>query len=112
MNIERDARWALLAISGAILLVLAIPWRSVAEHESDRACENTGGSVAAENAKANGESAPPAQLGAISLDKTANRFVAPLGDGRATLTMIPALQAKLEQSMADYRVPWCATARS
>jgi cell division protein FtsI/penicillin-binding protein 2 len=43
------------------------------------------------------------------LDAALGRFVAPLGEGRAILTLDPRLQAQLERSLAGYRVPWGAT---
>jgi cell division protein FtsI/penicillin-binding protein 2 len=48
-------------------------------------------------------------LGDVHLDPAAGRFVAPLGDGRAILTLDPRLQGRLERSLAAYRVPWGAT---
>jgi cell division protein FtsI/penicillin-binding protein 2 len=52
--------------------------------------------------------APPA-LGEPRLDPILGRYVAPLGEGRAILTLVPALQARLERALRDYRVPWGAT---
>jgi len=52
--------------------------------------------------------APPS-LDAAYLDPATGRLVAPLGGGRAILTIDPRLQAKLERSLAGYRVPWGAT---
>jgi peptidoglycan glycosyltransferase len=43
------------------------------------------------------------------LDPALGRYVAPLGDGRAVLTLDPRLQDRLERSLARYRVPWGAT---
>lgn len=51
----------------------------------------------------------PPELGESYLDPRLGRFVAPLGEGRATLTLDPRLQAKLERTLASYRVPWGAT---
>ncbi|HEX9307835.1 MAG TPA: penicillin-binding transpeptidase domain-containing protein [Anaeromyxobacter sp.] len=48
-------------------------------------------------------------LGEPRLDPVVGRFVAPLGAGRATLTLDPRLQEKLERSLETYRVPWGAT---
>ena len=48
-------------------------------------------------------------LGERHLDLRLGRFVAPLGEGRAILTLDPRLQEKLERSLAAYRVPWGAT---
>lgn len=51
----------------------------------------------------------PAVLGDVHLDPAAGRFVAPLGEGRAVLTLDPRLQTRLARSLATYRVPWGAT---
>jgi cell division protein FtsI/penicillin-binding protein 2 len=48
-------------------------------------------------------------LGDVHLDPSLGRYVAPLGEGRAILTLDPRLQARLERSLATYRVPWGAT---
>jgi cell division protein FtsI/penicillin-binding protein 2 len=53
--------------------------------------------------------AGPPRLSERHLDPALGRFVAPLGDGRAILTLHPTLQARLERSLATYRVPWGAT---
>jgi cell division protein FtsI/penicillin-binding protein 2 len=52
---------------------------------------------------------PPPALGEARLDPALGRYVAPLGDGRAILTLDPALQARLERALQAYRVPWGAT---
>lgn len=49
------------------------------------------------------------EMGDFALDKGSGRYVAPLGPGRAVLTLEPRLQARLERLLADYRVPWGAT---
>jgi penicillin-binding protein A len=51
----------------------------------------------------------PPRIGETRLDPALGRFVAPLGDGRAILTLDPRLQTRLERSLATYRVPWGAT---
>jgi cell division protein FtsI/penicillin-binding protein 2 len=48
-------------------------------------------------------------LGEAAFDPGLGRYVAPYGEGRAVLTLIPALQAKLERYLMDYRVPWGVT---
>ena len=53
--------------------------------------------------------AEPPVLGDRRLDPAIGRFVAPLGEGRAILTLDPLLQEKLERSLTGYRVPWGAT---
>jgi cell division protein FtsI/penicillin-binding protein 2 len=51
----------------------------------------------------------PPTLGERRLDPATGRYVAPLGDGRAILTLDARLQEKLERSLSTYRVPWGAT---
>lgn len=51
----------------------------------------------------------PVALGKARLDADLGRYVAPLGEGRAILTLDPGLQARLERSLDAYRVPWGAT---
>jgi cell division protein FtsI/penicillin-binding protein 2 len=53
--------------------------------------------------------AMPIALGDVHLDRALGRFVAPFGDARAILTLDVGLQARLERSLATYRVPWGAT---
>ncbi len=48
-------------------------------------------------------------LGDVEFDAELERFVAPLGEKRAVLTIQPDLQARLRRLLADYRVPWGAT---
>jgi cell division protein FtsI/penicillin-binding protein 2 len=50
---------------------------------------------------------PPA-LGDARLDPSLGRYVAPLGDREAVLTLDPRLQPKLERSLASWGVPWGA----
>jgi cell division protein FtsI/penicillin-binding protein 2 len=42
------------------------------------------------------------------LDAGGDRYVAPLGDGRAVLTLVPRVQQQVEKVLADARVPWGA----
>ncbi|HET8540715.1 MAG TPA: penicillin-binding transpeptidase domain-containing protein [Anaeromyxobacter sp.] len=51
----------------------------------------------------------PLALRDVHLDPRRGRYVAPLGEGRAILTLDPRLQTRLERSLAAYRVPWGAT---
>lgn len=53
--------------------------------------------------------APPPLVGEPRLDPALGRYVAPLGAGRAILTLDPGLQARLERSLASYAVPWGVT---
>jgi peptidoglycan glycosyltransferase len=48
------------------------------------------------------------RLAEAELDRVADRYVAPLGSGRAVLTTVPRLQERIERLLADYRVPWAA----
>jgi cell division protein FtsI/penicillin-binding protein 2 len=48
-------------------------------------------------------------VGAPRYDPGTGRYVAPLGAGRATLTLDARLQERLERSLEGYRVPWGAT---
>jgi penicillin-binding protein A len=51
----------------------------------------------------------PIRIGEIAFDEASGRYVAPLGDGRARLTLDPRLQDRLERALDTYRVPWGAT---
>jgi hypothetical protein len=53
---------------------------------------------------------PPAELrlAEAALDRVADRYVAPLGAGRAVLTTVPRLQERIERLLTEYRVPWAA----
>ena len=48
-------------------------------------------------------------LGEAHYDAALGRYVAPYGDGRAVLTVDPALQAQLVQTLARNSVPWGVT---
>lgn len=70
--------------------------------------------IAAEGAEETGEAgeatpAPQLELGPVRLDEESGRYVAPLGEGLAHLTLDPELQKKLTRLLSDYRVPWGAT---
>jgi cell division protein FtsI/penicillin-binding protein 2 len=49
------------------------------------------------------------ELGEPRYDPALGRYVAPLGDRRAVLTLDPRLQARLEKTLADSAVPWGVT---
>jgi cell division protein FtsI/penicillin-binding protein 2 len=53
--------------------------------------------------------ADPVRIGEPRYDPATGRYVAPLGPGRATLTLDARLQEKLERALEGYRVPWGAT---
>jgi peptidoglycan glycosyltransferase len=52
--------------------------------------------------------APAIDLARMSFDDGLGRWVAPLGEGRAILTLDARLQARLERFLAGYGVPWGA----
>jgi penicillin-binding protein A len=52
---------------------------------------------------------PAPELGEMRLDPALGRYVAPLGTGRAVLTLDPRLQARLTRTLDTYGVPWGAT---
>lgn len=52
--------------------------------------------------------APPPALGPRHLDPATGRYVAPFGKGRATLTLEPRLQERLDRYLESYAVPWGA----
>ncbi len=95
MRLRRTAPW-LVGASAALFVALALPWPRRAAGEGAPAPAAAAG-------------ARTAQLGEPSLDLDLGRYVAPLGDGRAILTLEPRLQSALERLLADYRVPWGAT---
>lgn len=112
----------LLAVPAAFLAFLALPWPMAASGEDGRA----GASPAAAAPQAPAAPAPshepttpkaspapaarPAalRLEAIGLDPATDRYVAPLGDGRAVLTLEPRVQQRIEKVLADSKVPWGA----
>jgi penicillin-binding protein A len=51
----------------------------------------------------------PIRIGEIAFDEASGRYVAPLGGARASLTLDPRLQERLEGALDTYRVPWGAT---
>src|SRR5512143_110898 len=129
MKRDRLNPW-LLAGCALFLALLAIPWGGGRAGAEEPAADEpaagdpaVGDPAAAQPAAgepataeppvviaAHGEEPPPLpRLGAMRLDAAAGRFVAPLGEGRALLTIDPGLQQKLTRVLADYRVPWGAT---
>ena len=97
MHRSRWSRNVLLAVS---LLVLG------------SATSHPGASVAGEAATPAAEPAPPPapplDLARMSFDESEGRYVAPLGGDRATLTLDPRLQRRLERFLASYAVPYGA----
>jgi cell division protein FtsI/penicillin-binding protein 2 len=66
--------------------------------------------AAAANPASTKPAAPSAELrlAEATLDREADRYVAPLGNGRAVLTTVPRLQGRIERVLAEYKVPWAA----
>jgi cell division protein FtsI/penicillin-binding protein 2 len=119
MTRPRTAPW-LLAAFGALFVFLALPWPLTASGGDAAPAGAASPEPIAdrEPAAASAPHAPvaapapvaPAQLriAEAALDREADRYVAPLGDGRAVLTTVPRLQGRIEKVLADYRVPWAA----
>jgi len=97
MHRRRHAPW-LLATCVALFAFLAIPWPLAASGEPGEPGE--------------AGAAPPSpeelRLSEMGLDAEGGRYVAPLGRGRAVLTLVPQLQGRIEKMLADHRVPWAA----
>ncbi len=119
MTRPRLASW-LLAAFGAFLLFLALPWPVPASGiDAPRGALVLSGGQEAEPAPL--PSAPPRvapvmsavapselRLAEATLDRVADRYVAPLGNGSAVLTTVPRLQERIEKVLSDHRVPWAA----
>ena len=119
MTRPRLSSW-LLAAFGAFLVFLALPWPAPASGiDAPRGALVLSGAGEAAPAPIPAPTpqvapvAPPVQtselrLAEATLDRVADRYVAPLGSGRAVLTTVPRLQERIEKALADYRVPWAA----
>ncbi len=119
MGRPRLSHW-LLAAFGALLVFLALPWPSTASGiDAPAGALVLAGPHGDEAPPAAAPApAPPAPVAAVptaelrhaeaALDREADRYVAPLGPGRAVLTTVPRLQGRIEKVLADYRVPWAA----
>jgi len=120
MNRPRLAPW-LLAAFGALFVFLALPWPSPAAGiDAPPGALVLSGPPARDPDPAPSPPvaaaapAPPAlppselRLAEAALDREADRYVAPLGAGRAVLTTVPRLQGRIEKVLAEYRVPWAA----
>ncbi len=109
----------LVPASAIALAGLALPRPpladSPAEAVADRAAlaPKPAGGASAPTAQASAAAAHaaalPVAIGDVSFDPRLGRYVAPLGDKRAILTLDPALQSRLERSLDTYRVPFGAT---
>jgi len=119
MTRPRLAPW-LLAAFGVLFVFLALPWPLAASgidaparglvlagpHEPEPATLPTSPARVAPVMPA---VAPEVlRLAEAALDREADRYVAPLGSGRAVLTTVPRLQRRIEKLLSDYRVPWAA----
>jgi penicillin-binding protein A len=119
MTRPRLASW-LLAAFGAFLVFLALPWPAPAAGiDAPRGALVLSGGHEGEPEPLPG---PPPRVAPVmaplptaelrlaeaTLDRVADRYVAPLGSGRAVLTTVPRLQERIEKVLADHRVPWAA----
>jgi cell division protein FtsI/penicillin-binding protein 2 len=102
---QRVPSW-LVPASALVLAGLALPRPPVAGPQAEALLE-----AVAPSAKVAGDIAAelPVAIDEIALDPATGRYVAPLGEGRAILTIDPRLQARLERVLEGYRVPWGAT---
>jgi cell division protein FtsI/penicillin-binding protein 2 len=101
MNCRRHATW-LLAACGALFVFLALPWPFAASGDSS----SSHGTREAERAR---PVAPDElRLAEMALDPESDRYTAPMGGGRAVLTMVPRVQERIEKLLTEYRVPWAA----
>ncbi|BDG03969.1 penicillin-binding transpeptidase domain-containing protein [Anaeromyxobacter oryzae] len=98
---------ALLVPATALLLAgIAVP------RADDVPSASTAPAHVAVDAAAGAPAPPPAPapvLGEFRLDPALGRYVAPLGTGRAVLTLDPRLQARLERTLQSFAVPWGVT---
>jgi len=101
MNRRRHAPWLLVAC-GALFVFLALPWPIVASGDAVAQVPRQ------EQAKSPAPAPDELRLGEMGLDLESERYVAPMGPGRAVLTMVPKIQERVEKLLADYRVPWAA----
>lgn len=97
MNRRSYATW-LLAACSALFVFLALPWPMAA---SGDAAARPGGATTT-------SAADELRLAELGLDPESDRYTAPMGSGRATLTLVPRVQGRIEKFLADYRVPWAA----
>ncbi len=98
MNRRRHAPWLLVAC-GALFVFLALPWPLAASGDA---------APRPEQARAPATKHDELRLGELCLDPESDRYVAPMGSGRAVLTMVPKVQERIEKLLTDYRVPWAA----
>jgi peptidoglycan glycosyltransferase len=99
---------ASLPVLAILLAGIAVP-RAEDDAPVQRPAEADAPSAAVTTAAVEIPAAPPPALGDARLDAALGRYVAPLGTGRAVLTLVPELQARLERALETYRVPWGAT---
>ena len=98
MNRRRHATW-LIAACVALFAFLALPPFAASGDAASPAKADK-----AEPAR------PPDELrlAEIALDAESERYTAPMGAGRAVLTMVPRVQERVAKLLSDYRVPWAA----
>jgi len=110
MNRRRHAPW-LLASCGALFVFLALPWPLTASGDAATAAAATASAATAATLGIAPAAPLPAdllRLAEIGLDAEGGHYVAPMGGGRAVLTMVPQLQGRIQKLLSDYRVPWAA----
>jgi len=109
MSRHRLTPW-ILAACAAFLALLALPRGGArASAAEDPAVVAAEGDAIPAHPGAQAPSLPAPELGPMRLDAARGRYVAPLGQGEALLTLEPVLQQKLTKVLSDYRVPWGAT---
>ncbi|ACL67503.1 penicillin-binding protein transpeptidase [Anaeromyxobacter dehalogenans 2CP-1] len=96
----------LLPASALVLAGLAAP-RPEPAHAAAPAASAAAGTPTSTSTPAAAERTAP--LGEPRYDAALGRWVAPLGQGRAVLTIDPRLQARLERTLASNAVPWGVT---
>jgi penicillin-binding protein A len=104
----------LLAAPAAFLAFLALPWPLAASGESPAAPAVPAPAAIPSSPQVTSAPAAPARAPATlrlqdrGLDAASDRYVAPLGDGQAVLTLVPRVQQQIEKVLSDARVPWGA----
>jgi len=101
MNRRSYAPW-LLAACTALFVFLALPWPLAASGDARPVRPGDGA------ARPPPSTPDELRLGEMGLDPDSDRYTAPMGPGRAVLTLVPRVQGRIEKFLADYRVPWAA----
>jgi cell division protein FtsI/penicillin-binding protein 2 len=109
----RDLTYLLLRASAAGLALFALGSASPAHEPTaspqELPLEPEAYSPMADSAEPGEPGALSPALGDMSLDETLGKYVAPLGTGRAVLTLDPRLQERIEKVLADSKFPWAST---